>query len=78
VAVAHSILVIAWHRFTRNQPYSDLGADDFMDRQSSQAYTNRLVRQLEHMNYKVTLEPTDTARPGTEPGPLAAQRGLST
>ena len=61
VAVAHSILVIAWHLFTRNEPYSDLGADYFMDRQSSQAYTNRLVRQLERMNYKVTLEPADTA-----------------
>jgi transposase len=61
VAVAHSILVIAWHLLTRNQPYSDLGADYFMDRQSSQAYSNRLVRQLERMNYKVTLEPADTA-----------------
>jgi transposase len=61
VAVAHSILVIAWHLFTRNEPYSDLGADYFTDRQSSQAYTNRLVRQLERMNYKVTLEPADTA-----------------
>jgi len=46
---------------TRNEPYSDLGADYFIDRQSSQAYTNRLVRQLERMNYKVTLEPADTA-----------------
>jgi transposase len=26
VAVAHSILVIAWHLLTRNQPYTDLGA----------------------------------------------------
>ena len=78
MAVAHSILVIAWHLFTRNQPYSDLGADYFMDRQSSQASTNRLVRQLERINYKVTLEPADTPRPPPEPGPLAAQRGLST
>jgi transposase len=61
VAVAHSILVIAWHLLTRNQPYSDLGADYFMDRQSSQASANRLVRQLERMNYKVTLEPAETA-----------------
>ena len=61
VAVAHSILVIAWHLLTRNEPYSDLGVDYFMDRQSSQAYTNRLVRQLERMNHKATLEPADTA-----------------
>jgi transposase len=61
VAVAHSILVIAWHLLTRNEPYSDLGADYFMDRQSSQAHANRLIRQLERMNHKVTLEPADTA-----------------
>jgi transposase len=61
VAVAHSILVIAWYLLTRNEPYSDLGADYFLDRQSSQAYTNRLVRQLGRMNYKVTLEPADAA-----------------
>jgi transposase len=61
VAVAHSILVIAWHLLTRNEPYSDLGVDYFMDRQSSQAHTNRLVRQLERMNHKATLEPADTA-----------------
>jgi transposase len=63
VAVAHSILVIAWHLLTRNQPYSDLGADYFLERHNSQAYKNRLVRQLERMNYKVTLEPTQVADP---------------
>jgi hypothetical protein len=45
--VAHSILVIAWHLLTRNQPYTDLGADYFLERQTSEAYRNRLVRQLE-------------------------------
>jgi hypothetical protein len=49
VAVAHSILVIAWHLLTRNQPYTDLGADYFLERQTSEAYKNRLVRQLERM-----------------------------
>jgi hypothetical protein len=33
VAVAHSILVIAWHLLTRNQPYTDLGGDYFLERQ---------------------------------------------
>ena len=58
LAVAHSILVIAWHLLTSGQPYTDLGADYFVRRQSHQAYQDRLVRQLERMGHKVTLEPT--------------------
>jgi hypothetical protein len=30
--------VIAWHLLTRNQPYTDLGADYFLERQHSEAY----------------------------------------
>lgn len=61
VAVAHSILVTAWHLLSTGQPYSDLGADWFLQRHSSEAYRNRLVRQLERMGHKVTLEPADAA-----------------
>jgi hypothetical protein len=56
--VAHSILVIAWHLLSSGEPYADLGADSFLKRQSHQAYRDRLVRQLERMGHKVTLEPT--------------------
>jgi transposase len=58
LAVAHSILVIAWHLLSRGEPYTDLGADYFVKRQTHQAYRDRLVRQLERMGHKVTLEPT--------------------
>ena len=58
LAVAHSILVIVWHLLSRGEPYTDLGADYFLKRQSHQAYRDRLVRQLERMGHKVTLEPT--------------------
>jgi transposase len=61
VAVAHSILVIAWHLLVRQEAYTDLGADYFVQRQSSQAYQRRLVHQLERMGHKVTLEPADAA-----------------
>jgi transposase len=61
VAVAHSILVIAWHLLSTGQPYSDLGADWFLQRHSNEAYKHRLVRQLERMGHKVTLEPADAA-----------------
>jgi transposase len=58
LAVAHSILVIAWHLLSSGEPYTDLGADYFVKRQTHQAYRDRLVRQLERMGHKVTLEPT--------------------
>ena len=61
MAVAHSILVIAWHLLTRNQPYTDPGGDYFLERQHSQAYKHRLVRQLERMGHRVTLEPAQVA-----------------
>jgi transposase len=58
LAVAHSILVITWHLLTNGEPYTDLGADSFVKRQTHQAYRDRLVRQLERLGHKVTLEPT--------------------
>jgi transposase len=58
LAVAHSILVIVWHLLSRGEPYTDLGADYFVKRQTHQAYRDRLVRQLERMGHKVTLEPS--------------------
>jgi transposase len=61
IAVAHSILVIAYYLLEREEPYADLGADYFADRQSSQASKNRLVRQLERLGHKVTLEPAEAA-----------------
>ncbi|MCA1843537.1 MAG: IS110 family transposase [Actinobacteria bacterium] len=61
VAVGHSILVIAYHLISRDQAYSDLGADYFVDRQSKETYKNRLVRQLERMGHTVTLTPAPTA-----------------
>jgi transposase len=55
------VLVIAWHLLTRNQPYTDLGANYFLERQTSEAYKNRLVRQLERMGHRATLEPAEVA-----------------
>lgn len=60
VGVGHSILVIAYHLISRDQAYSDLGADYFLARRSKEAYKNRLVRQLERMGHTVTLEPAPT------------------
>ena len=45
LAVAHSLLVIAYHVIARREPYRELGADSF-DRQQPTATANRLVRRL--------------------------------
>jgi transposase len=56
-AVAHSILVIAYHVLQRQRPYSELGPDYLLRRNNAEAYTQRLVRQLERLGHKVSLEP---------------------
>jgi transposase len=55
VAVAHSILVIAYHILQRGQQYNELGGDYFIERQQKDAYQRRLVKQLERMGYAVNL-----------------------
>jgi transposase len=61
VAAAHSILVIAYHLLDRGQPYAELGGDWLLKREATSAHTKRLVRQLERLGHKVTLEPAADA-----------------
>src|SRR5258708_15636945 len=56
LAVAHSILVIAYYMLKSGTTYSDLGAD-FFDRRSSQQVQQPLVRRFEQLGLKVTVEP---------------------
>lgn len=53
VAVAHSILVIAYHVIQRRQAYQELGADYF-DRRKPEATATRLISRLVHLGYTVT------------------------
>jgi hypothetical protein len=53
VAVAHSILVIAYQVITRREPYQEWGADYF-ERRSSSATVRRLLPQVEKLGYQVT------------------------
>lgn len=55
IAVAHSILIIAYHILDRLEPYRELGGDYFALRQEKNAYQRRLVKQLERMGYEVSL-----------------------
>ena len=56
LAVAHSILVIAFHVIARNEDYHDLGGDYF-DRRDPRRSARRLVRRLEQLGHKVILQP---------------------
>ncbi len=60
VAVAHSIVVIAYHVITRREPYQELGGDYF-ERCNPDAKVRRLVRQMERLGYTVSLAPTTNA-----------------
>jgi len=63
VAVAHSILVIAYHILSRQEPYRELGGNYF-DERKRESVTNRLLRRLERLGYEVTLD--------TKPAPASA------
>lgn len=60
IAVAHSILVIVYHMLQRGTAYVELGGDYF-DQRNQQQVQQRLVKRLEQLGYKVTLEPTVAA-----------------
>jgi transposase len=56
VAVGHTILVIAYYLLQRSCGYEELGSDYF-DKRDRQAVERRLVRRLEGLGYKVSLDP---------------------
>lgn len=55
VAVAHSILVIAYHILKDGTVYNDLGPNYF-DQRSKEATTRRAVKRLEGLGYTVTIK----------------------
>jgi len=55
VAVAASMLTAAYHMLLRSKPFEDLGADYF-DRRDKNKQVGRLVRRLEALGLKVTIE----------------------
>jgi transposase len=56
VAVAHSILVSAYHMLQQDEPYRDLGVV-WHDQRHRDAHTRRLVAQLQRLGHTVILEP---------------------
>lgn len=60
VAIAHSMLVSAWHMLTYRQPYRELGGDYF-DQRKKETKVNYLIRQLEKLTgglVNVEIQPT--------------------
>jgi transposase len=63
LAVAHSMLVMAYDMIQRREPYCDAGADLF-DRLQPEDTARRLVKRLESLGYRVTIQsPSTEARP---------------
>ena len=60
VAVAHSILIIAYRMLSDNVPYRELGAG-FHDQRDREKLERRLIKRLETLGNKVTIEPVPAA-----------------
>lgn len=52
-------MVSVLHMLTRNEPYRELGANYF-DEQRRQYTVDRLTSRIEHLGYRVHLEPLPT------------------
>ncbi len=70
IAVGHTILVIAYHVLARREPYRELGANYF-DERDHEHVERRLVRRLERLGYAVELKrsagPPEAALPTIHP-----------
>jgi len=56
-AVAHTMLVIVWHLLANGTEYQELGADHFTRLDDGKRRERYLIRQLEALGNKVTIEP---------------------
>ena len=55
IAVAHSLIISAYHMLKRGTDYHDLGPTHFDDRDRN-GVQKRLVRRLEQLGYQVDLQ----------------------
>jgi transposase len=60
MAVAHSMVVSAFHMLSRHESYHELGANYF-DAHRREHLVDQLARRIEHLGYRVTLEPVPAA-----------------
>ncbi len=55
VAIGHKILLAVYHMLSQQVSYNDLG-DLYLDKLNKQHLTRNLVRRLERLGFRVTLE----------------------
>jgi transposase len=55
-AVAHAILIVAYHLLSRQTAYHELGID-YYDRRASERAKRRAIQMVERQGYRVVLEP---------------------
>lgn len=55
MAVAHTILTIAYHLILRHEAYQELGSDYF-DQRNPEATARHLKKRLEQLGYSVALQ----------------------
>jgi transposase len=60
LAVAHAIVVSAFHMLSRNEPYRELGANYFDEHRRHQR-VDHLARRIERLGYRVSLQPVSAA-----------------
>jgi transposase len=60
MAVAHSMVVSAFHMLSRHESYHELGANYF-DAHRREHLVDQFTRRIEHLGYRVTLEPVPAA-----------------
>jgi transposase len=60
VAVAHTLLVMCYQVLRKGEPYRELGAA-YLDQLGPERRTRYLIRQLESLGHKVTIEPKAVA-----------------
>ncbi len=60
IAVAHTLLVMCYRVLKKGQPYQELWPE-YLDRLGPERRTRQLVRRLESLGHKVTLEPKAVA-----------------
>jgi transposase len=60
MAVAHAIVVSAFHMLARHEPYHELG-HHYLDEQRRDHLRDRLTRRIERLGYRVSLDPIPAA-----------------
>ena len=73
VAVGHTLPVIVYQVPRRREAYRELGADSF-DRLQPERLTRHLVRRLERLGHKVTLEDRTAAEHTEQSGYFSEQQ----